>query len=81
MKTVTRIVTETEKVQFGFWDNEKDDFVPVDIGKVADIQAAIGHFGCSEELIDAIGSMFERLQEAICADLDDIWKRLDDAEA
>lgn len=80
METVTRIKTETERVQFGFWDTEKDEFVPIDTAGVADVQLAIKRLSCSEEFISALGMWQDSLIEAICADLEDIWKRLD-AEA
>lgn len=77
METVTRIRTETEKVKFGYWDSELEEFVPIDAAKVASLKAAVEHFDCSEELVGALDAMFERLIEAICTDLEDIWKRLD----
>jgi len=80
MRTIIRIETETEEVQFGFWDPETNDFVPIDTTKVADLKAAVEYFGCSEEFIDALGAMFERLIEAVASDLEAIWKRLDEAQ-
>ena len=77
MKTVTRIVTKTENVQFGFWDTKKGEFVPIDTAKVVEVQLAMKHLSCSEEFISALGMWQESLIEAICQDLEDIWKRLD----
>lgn len=79
METVMRIKTEVEEVRFGFWDPEEDDFVPIDTTKVADLKAAVEHFNCSEEIVEALGAMFERLIEAVADDLETIWKRLDEA--
>jgi len=77
MKTVTRIETRTEKVQFGFYDIEEEKFIPINVAKAADMKLAIKKLECSETLIDTIGIAIEMLIEAVSCDLKDIWDRLD----
>lgn len=77
MKTVVtkRILANVQDVQFGYWDNEAEEFIPITDDTV--MGDAASRLKCSPELIEAILFLVEHLTSSIHADLTDIWKRLD----
>ena len=77
MKTRSTIITEIESLQFGYWNEE---FIPIDVGKQADVDLAAEALGCSKALIDTLGSLIESATELLAQDLGDIWGRLDRLE-
>jgi len=44
------------------------------------LKQAAEALGCSERLLDAIGTLANAISESISGDLKDIWKRLDEIE-
>ena len=80
MRTRTTVTTETESLQFGYWDPETEEFIPIDVGKQADIDLAAEALGCSKVLVETLGVLVESATELIAQDLSDIWKRLDKLE-
>ena len=80
MRTRTPVATETESLQFGYWDQEAEEFIPIDVGKQADIDLAAKTLDCSKALIETLGVLVESATELIVRDLSDIWKRLDKLE-
>ena len=74
--THTEIYSETQKVVFGYWDIEGEEFVPL-LGNNIPEMAQKLH--CSPELLDALEMFTANIRDAINADLTDIWRRLDEA--
>lgn len=78
-RTTIRIVTNTDRIQFGYWDADKEEwFEPKstdDVAKTAE------ELNCSPALVGALMMSMEALVGAIGGDLRDIWKRLDAIEA
>jgi hypothetical protein len=80
MKTRTTIETRIEELQFGYWDIEAEEFIPIDTSKAIDVEAAAVALSCSERLLDALGIFVENIKGTVGLDLCDIWERLDRLE-
>ena len=72
METVRseKIVAELDKLVFGYWDNEAEDFVT----GAAEIKA---YLGLSDRAYDSILMFVGDIKEYVGKDLADIWKRLE----
>jgi hypothetical protein len=81
MKTVVskHIITKTENIQFGYWDEDADEFVAIE--KTGQYAKALERLGCSEALLDAVISLTASIREIVSSDLADIWERLDSLES
>lgn len=78
-KTTIRIVTDTDGIQFGYWNTEKEEWIePKNTDEVA---RAAEKLNCSPALVEALVMSMEALVAATSGDLRDIWKRLDAIEA
>ena len=75
MKTQEEIVTRTENVSFGWFDNE--EFIELDEESKAELTKREDF---KERIIEAIEFCFYDLRDAVIEDLNDIWKRLDQIE-
>ena len=80
MKTKTRVAADIDSLEFGYWDPETEDFIPVDVTNVDQLKQAAAALECSERLIDTIGTLTASISELISSDLKDIWERLDRIE-
>lgn len=80
MKTIARITANIDHLQFGYWDMDTEEFVPVDAQHVDELQQAVSKLGTTEELLDALAIFAANISGSIGEDLRDIWKRLDDIE-
>lgn len=78
MKTTTRVTCAIDSLVLGWWDEEKEQFVPI-ITSQKDIEKATLVLGCSEKMLDTLIILTESIRDAIGGDLRDIWKRLDKA--
>lgn len=80
MRTETRIriVTNVNRIAFGYWDIDEEKWIePKSTDEV--IEAA-GKLNCSHALVESLMMSVEDLADAIGGDLRDIWKRLDAIE-
>ena len=76
MKTETKVTAEIDRLVFGYWDEDKEEFVELrtlDSSKEAEIAEI---FGCSPLLVDALIMLTEGIADAVGQDLKDIWKKL-----
>jgi len=80
MKTETKVIADIDSLKFGYWNPEDEDFMPVDVTDARALKQAAEALGCSERLLDAIGTLANAISESISGDLKDIWKRLDEIE-
>lgn len=76
-KITKRILSNTEDVQFGYWDSESGEygeFFPIteedDLVEIARV------LECSPKLVEAMVLLVASLTEAVCQDLADVWNRL-----
>jgi len=80
MKTQRKVTANVDQLQFGYWDMEIEEFVPIDAQYVDQVQKAITELGCTEGLLDALAMFAANIVEMIGDDLRDIWARLDNIE-
>ena len=78
MKTRTVIDTNFKKLQFGYWDEEKDKFIPVQNDE--DIEKFCMKVNALELIVRGILMSFDQIEGEIIADLKQIWERLDKIE-
>lgn len=76
MKTVTQIKANVDNLQFGYWDLETQEFIPIDGMSAAEMQAAAEKLECSELLLDALVMFAASISEMLKSDLVDIWKKV-----
>ena len=74
-----RIKSETRNLQFGWWDMEAEEFIPIEGMSDEERNQAGELLGCSPVLLDALAMFAETITELVGGDLCDIWKRLDNA--
>ena len=77
MRTEVNVVAETDRIMFGYWDVDKEEFIElrdsISVKKVAD---AAEKLGCSPLLIDALIMLTDSFAENVGKDLKDIWKKI-----
>jgi len=78
MKTVVRIHSETGRLNFGYWDEKREEFIPVNTDE--ECVAAAEKLDCSAALVQTLVTVVDSIQEAVRQDLTDIWHRLDGIE-
>ena len=78
MKTRTVIDTNFQKLQFGYWDEMNDKFVP--IRNEEDIENFCTKANVLELIVRGILMSFDQIEGEIIADLRQIWERLDKIE-
>jgi len=76
MRTVTKIKTNTDALQFGYWDADDKEFVPISGMNTRELKEAADILGCSPLLLDALAMMVETISQVVGDDLRDIWRRL-----
>ena len=77
MRTEVTVVTETDRLVFGYWDVEADMFVELsDSNNVKEIADAAEKLGCTPLLVDALVLLTDGIAEAVGQDLKDIWKKV-----
>ena len=79
METRTVIDTTFKKLQFGYWDEEKDKFIPVQNDE--DIEKFCMKVNALELIVRGILMSFDQIEGEIIADLKQIWERLDRIES
>lgn len=78
MDTKTVISSRVEDIEFGYWNEEEDEWVElVTDEQLLDASKALG---VKVEFLKALKSSFDMLREYIHDDLKDIWERLDAIE-
>lgn len=79
MKTVksTRITCSLDGLVFGWWDAEKEQFIPIKSQDIGETERAV--MGCSETLLEALIMLTESIKDTVGLDLRQIWRRLDEA--
>ena len=77
MRTDVRTVAETDRIMFGYWDADKDEFVELrNSTSVKEVAEAAEKLGCSPLLVDALIMLTDGIAEAVGKDLKDIWERI-----
>lgn len=78
MKTTTVISTNFRNLQFGYWDTEKDKFIPVsNDGK---IEKFCKKENIAELIVRGILMSFDQIESEVRQDLVEIWERLNKIE-
>jgi hypothetical protein len=81
MRTEIRTSTETEKIMFGYWDDDVKEFYELrDSISDEEMAKAAEKLGCSPVLINALIMLTDNIVVNVGKDLKDIWKRLDKIE-
>ena len=78
MKTSKRIDCETERIRFGYFDEEKQEWI--DLDSIEEIEKFAKRKDFRTELGNALNELTEMIIECVGSDLRDIWKRLDKLE-
>jgi len=78
MKTSKRIDCETERIKFGYFDEEKQKWI--DLDSIEEIEKFAKRKDFRTELGNALNGLTEMIIECVGTDLRDIWKRLDQLE-
>lgn len=73
MKTETRVRANVDTLQFGYWDMETEEFVPIDAEKTESLKKAALALGCSEQLLDALAMFACSIAASVGDDLRDVW--------
>ena len=76
MRTEINVVTETDRIVFGYWDEEGDTFVSMSNPSTEEKAAIAEMFGCTPLLVDALIMFAADINQAVGEDLKDIWKKL-----
>jgi hypothetical protein len=74
MKTKTIIEANSDNFNFGDWDEETDEFTPIEADNLEEMAEKLQ---CTPELLDLIRDNFYCLQGDLLEDLKDIWKKLE----
>ena len=77
MKTTTRIKADVDNLQFGYWNMEAEEFVPISGMTTHELEITAASFRCSELLLDALMMFADTISEVVGSDLRDIWHRLE----
>jgi hypothetical protein len=82
METKVRVTikTLTQDIQFGYWDEQRQVFVPIQGMTSDERKAAAAKLGISELLLEALQMLGQRMADEVSADLRSIWQRLDRIE-
>ena len=77
MRTVKKIETNIDDLQFGYWDMESEEFVPISGMSDAELNQAARLLGCTPLLLDALMIFSANISESVAGDLKDIWRMVD----
>ena len=77
MRTVKTIETNIDDLQFGYWDVEGEEFIPINGMTDAEMSQAAKLLGCSPLMLDALMLFGESVRDSIAGDLKDIWRMVD----
>ncbi len=77
MKTETRVWANVDKLQFGYWDIETEEFVPIDAEKTKSLKDAALALECSEQLLDALAMFASFIAQMVGDDLRDVWSAVE----
>ncbi len=78
MNTNNTVETNTETSKFGYYDLEKEEFYPIETDD--DIKKYAKKLKNEKFLMEFLMRLHDDLKECICADLTEIWQRLDRLE-
>ena len=77
MRTDVRTVANTDRIMFGYWDTDKEEFVELrNSTSVKEVAEAAEKLGCSPLLIDSLIMLTDSIAEAVGQDLKDIWEKV-----
>ena len=77
MRTVKKFETNIDDLQFGYWDVESEEFVPINSMSDAELNQAARLLGCTSLLLDALMIFSANISESVSGDLEDIWRMVD----
>ena len=77
MKNV--IKTKTEELQFGIYDDKREEFIP--IADYDDAKQVAKEFDINETILKLFVDVIEDIKEYVVSDLKDIWQRLNSVES
>lgn len=70
-----RISAEVDKLRFGYWDTEAEEFIPIE--STEECEEIARRWGVNVEMIYALQMLIGDVHDMVRKDLGDIWKRLD----
>lgn len=78
MKTVVteKVVMDVKSLQLGYWDDEKEDFIPIEDAT----DEVVTLLAVSPAFLNVLITLVEDIKDKVGRDLADIWKRLDAIE-
>ena len=76
MRTEVTTVAETDRIMFGYWDADKEEFIELRYTDSETNEETAEKFGCSPLLIDALIILTDGIAKTVGKDLKDIWKRI-----
>ncbi len=77
MRTVKKIETNIDDLQFGYWDVEGKEFIPINGMTDEELGCAATLLGCSPLMLDALMVFSDSISESVSGDLKDIWRMVD----
>lgn len=77
MRTVKKVETSIDDLQFGYWDVEDEEFIPIDGMTEKEMGHAAKLLGCSPLMLDALLLFSNSVRDSIAGDLKDIWRMVD----
>jgi len=80
MRMQTKVVADIDSLQFGYWDMETEEFIPINAEYADELKKAAAKLGCTEELLDALTIFAASIVEVVGSDLRSIWTRLNDMQ-
>lgn len=72
METTRTIKGHYQDIQFGYWDAENEEFVPIESAS----PEFAAKLGCSELLLDTLVILVQDIKEKFGEDLKDIWRKV-----
>lgn len=71
-----KVETNINRLQFGYWDMETEEFVSIEGASSKELQTASEKLECSELLLDALVSFAATISAMVDTDLHDIWRKI-----
>ena len=76
METKTVITTHTDRIVFGYWDKDSEEFIELKHLPADDGEEVAKLLGCSPILVDALIMLTDTIAQSVGQDLKDIWKKV-----
>jgi len=80
MKTVIKVEKQTDDISIGWFDEESDEWYNFEDMTMDELKAFCARKDFRELLFEAIKQFCSQIRETVGADLESIWKRLNEIE-